>query len=414
MKGSVVIIVRALYGLRTSSERWPVHLADTFRGFNFKPTRYDNNVWIRQSEDGNSYDYICIHVDNFMAVGKRAQRIMDEIKSVYTVKAEGPPDYYLGNDDKQDKKGRLCVVSKKYIKEVLTRIESIFGTLRKYANPSETGNNTELDDSNALGDKEHRQYQMLMGILIWVVGLGRSDVAHATSSLSRFSACPQEGHLSRAIRVFDFLQKTPNRRFVVDSRDPIVRGGKEALGKDFTKELCALYPDAAEELDANLPTPLVEEISITIFIDSENAHEKVTRRLIKGLIAFLGRTPVLYLSKRHGVIETSTYSAEFCAMKNFAEETISIRYMMRFLGVKVKIASLLCGENLGVIQNSTIKSSLLKKKHVAISYNKTREAAASVIVHPIKTDGTINYADVLTKSQDLKTFQSITDSYFYG
>ena len=26
------------------------------------------------------------------AVGKRAQRIIDEIKSVYTVKAEGPPD----------------------------------------------------------------------------------------------------------------------------------------------------------------------------------------------------------------------------------------------------------------------------------------------------------------------------------
>ena len=82
MKGGVVIIVRALYGLRTSSERWHAHLADTLRGFNFKPTRYDNDVWIRQSGDGNSYDYISIHVDNFMAVGKRAQRIMDKIESV--------------------------------------------------------------------------------------------------------------------------------------------------------------------------------------------------------------------------------------------------------------------------------------------------------------------------------------------
>ena len=81
----------------------------TLRGFNFKPTGYDNNVWIRQSKYGNSYDYICIHVDNFMAVGKRAQQIMEQIKSVFTVKVEGPPDYYLGNDYKQDKKGRLCV-----------------------------------------------------------------------------------------------------------------------------------------------------------------------------------------------------------------------------------------------------------------------------------------------------------------
>ena len=41
---------------------------------------------------------------------------MDEIKSVYTVKAEGPPDYFLGNDYKQDKKVHLCVGIKKYIK----------------------------------------------------------------------------------------------------------------------------------------------------------------------------------------------------------------------------------------------------------------------------------------------------------
>ena len=82
---------------------------------------------------------------------------MDEIKSLYTVKAEGPPDYYIGNDYKRDKKGRLFVRSKKYIQEVLTRIETIFGTLRKYDNPSETGDNPELDDSRALGNEEHRQ-----------------------------------------------------------------------------------------------------------------------------------------------------------------------------------------------------------------------------------------------------------------
>ena len=68
---------------------------------------------------------------------------------------------------------------------------------------------------------------------------------------------------------------------------------------------------------------------------------------------------------------------------------------------------------MGVIQNSTIKSILLEKKHVAISYHKTREAAASFTVHPIKTDGNINYADVLKKYQYLKTFQLITGSYFY-
>ena len=85
---------------------------------------------------------------------------------------------------------------------------------------------------------------MLMGTLIWVVGLGISDVAHATSSLSRFSVCPREGHLARALRVSGFLKKRPNRRYVVNSRDLISRGGKEALGKEFTQEqaLCIQTP----------------------------------------------------------------------------------------------------------------------------------------------------------------------------
>ena len=73
MKGSIVIIVRALYGLRTSSKRWHAHLADTLCGFNFKPTRYNNDVWIHQYKDGDCYDYICIHGDDCMAVRKIAQ-----------------------------------------------------------------------------------------------------------------------------------------------------------------------------------------------------------------------------------------------------------------------------------------------------------------------------------------------------
>ena len=190
---------------------------------------------------------------------------------------------------------------------------------------------------------------MLIGILIWVVGLGRSDVAHATSSLSIFSAYPQEGHLARALCVFGFLKKRPKGRYVVNSRDPILRGGEEALGKDFTQELGALYPDSAKELDANIPTPLVEEIRITVFVHSDHGHDKLTRISITGLIAFLSRTPEFYLSKQQGAIETSTYCAELSAMNTNVKEIIAIRYMMRCLGANVETASLLCGDNMGVI-----------------------------------------------------------------
>ena len=83
---------------------------------------------------------------------------MDKIESVWTVKSKGPPDYYLGNDYKKNKQGRLCVESKKYIKEAVIRVESIFGILKNITHPSKTDNNPEIDDSLTLSDKEHYEY----------------------------------------------------------------------------------------------------------------------------------------------------------------------------------------------------------------------------------------------------------------
>ena len=213
--------------------------------------------------------------------------------------------------------------------------------------------------------------------------------------------------MDRAMRVFGYLKKYSNRRIVVDSRDPILEGGKDALEKDYMKIFKDNYPNSTEEIDAKIPIPLIDELEITTFVDSDHAHDKVTRRSITGIIIIIGRTPVFFSSKRQGAIETSTYGAEFCAMRTAVEEVQSVRYMLRCLGVKVRHSSLVCGDNLGVIQNSTISDSLLKKKHVAIAYHKTREAAAAGIIHPIKVSSKNNFADILTKAVTGKTFWAL-------
>ena len=135
--------------------------------------------------------------------------------------------------------------------------------------------------------------------------------------------------------------------------------------------------------------------------------EKMTRRSITGLLILVGRTPVYFISKRQGAIATRTYGAEFYAMRTAVEEVQAVRYMLRCLGVKVKHSTLICGDNKGVILNCTMSDSLLKKKHVAIAYHKTREAAAAGIVHPIKIMSKHNFADILTKAVTGKTFWAL-------
>ena len=140
------------------------------------------------------------------------------------------------------------------------------------------GDHPEEDSSEILGDEDHKKYMMLIGMLNWIVCLGRMDVAFAVTSLSRFSACPRKGHLSRLLRIFGFLKKYKNRRIVINSDDPIVIGGKDVLKLNFQDLLQSQYPDATEEIDCKVPKPLVAEMDITVFVDSDHAHDKVTRR----------------------------------------------------------------------------------------------------------------------------------------
>eukprot|EP00957_Ditylum_brightwellii_P093387 7110858-Ditylum_brightwellii.AAC.1 len=153
------------------------------------------------------------------------------------------------------------------------------------------------------------------------------------------------------------------------------------------------YPEAHESVDKKVPEPLLDELAITAYIDSNYAHDKLTWRSITGLIIFVGRTPDMFMSKRQGAVETSTYRAEFVAMKTAGEEVMALRYMLRCLGVKVTKPTRILGDNCSVVLNSTIPSSLLKKKHVDISYHMAREAMAAKAVHPVKMKGDWNFAD---------------------
>jgi hypothetical protein len=107
----------------------------------------------------------------------------------------------------------------------------------------------------------------------------------------------------------------------------------------------------------------------SVFFDADHAHDHQTQCSITGIIVFVGSTPVLWPSKHQGCIATSTYTAEFVAMRSTVEEAILIRYMLHCLGILVMKPTNLYGDNFGVIQSATILEGELKKKHVAIAYH---------------------------------------------
>eukprot|EP00957_Ditylum_brightwellii_P015114 1139773-Ditylum_brightwellii.AAC.1 len=90
----IFMIRKALYRLATSCACFHYHLSDTLRAMDFLPTRFNRDVWIRLSKSGHTYEYICMHVDDFCIFSIAPDVVMKQIQVVYKVKSVGPPEYY--------------------------------------------------------------------------------------------------------------------------------------------------------------------------------------------------------------------------------------------------------------------------------------------------------------------------------
>ena len=95
------------------------------------------------------------------------------------------------------------------------------------------------------------------------------------------------------------------------------------------------YLDAYKEIDKNFPKAFGRTLQTTICADAAHAYNRMTRHSITGILGYVGCAPVLWISRRQGAIATSMYSAEFIALCTAKEEAISLRYMLRYLGVSI-------------------------------------------------------------------------------
>ena len=92
---------------------------------------------------------------------------------------------------------------------------------------------------------------------------------------------------------------------------------------------------------------------------------------------------------------------------------IEMRYKFRMLGIKLEPQTMMLGDNMSVVLNTTIPSSALKKKHLACSYHRIREAIAGrfIIFGQIKSES--NLADIGTKPLGTAAFQRLTSPYLF-
>lgn len=126
------------------------------------------------------------------------------------------------------------------------------------------------------------------------------------SMLFCYVVSPCEGHLQQVFHIFAYLKRHKQSQMVFGDTEPVFH---ESIFK--VCNWSEFYLDAKE-----LTPPTALQVHgcgvITLcFIDSDHAGCKVMRCLHTGVILFVNKVPILWLSKHQNTVETSTLGQSF-------------------------------------------------------------------------------------------------------
>ena len=129
MNGKILIIVKSLYGLKTSAARFHECLSDKLREMGYRPSLTDADLWM--IDKGTHYDYIATYVDDLLIWSRDPMAVIAKLKKSFILKGVGAPEYYLGGDVDQldehwtvDAVG-LALSAKTYIKNLIPKFEKL-------------------------------------------------------------------------------------------------------------------------------------------------------------------------------------------------------------------------------------------------------------------------------------------------
>ena len=212
--------------------------------------------------------------------------LRDELGSGYDkfeLKEEliGQHDQYLG--------GKLSLVetanntkawqfsSSQYVQEAVRNVEKYLATTdrvlpRKCATPLSTNYRPEIDTTQELHEVDETDaafyaafYHALIGMLRWIVELGRADICIEVSLLSHHLALPRQGHFDQALHIFRYLKAHHNAAMVFDPAEWNVPAA-DFLKKDWNYSVYGC-DGLTEELPIDMPKPLGKSMCMHVYVD---------------------------------------------------------------------------------------------------------------------------------------------------
>ena len=363
-KNKVWHLLKGLYGLKQSGRLWARKFRKEITKFDFKPITADTCIFKKTFKDGEVC-LIALYVDDIIIATKRTatfKRVKQMIESAFKVTDSGLLTGVLGVRVNQTP-DRITIDQAHYIETLLekhgmsdckpvdTPIAGYTGILP-------------ADDNEPRADQ--REYQQVVGGIMFANIATRPDLAFAISKLSQFCHDPTIRHHNALFRVLKYLKGTANHGLV------------------FVKGLKPQY-----------------------YSDAAFADNSVDKRTTAGFLMMNAGAACVWYSRKQRIVVTSTVEAEYVALAEGSKSAIWADRWMNEIGFITESPITLLGDNNGSISLTKNPENHARTKHIDVRYHFIREKVEEGLICVQYVNTKDQLADGMTKPLDRPRFEQM-------
>ena len=304
----VAHLKKALYGLRESPLLWYNEISQALKEAGIKRTNEEPCVFT------NGKVLILVYVDDILILSPKSEKkavndLVQHLRNKYDLREE-EFKWYLGIRvirDRINRKISLCQDA--YIDKIARKFKLNDPKLNIPAIPIPPVHF--VRNPGQASKEEIKEYQEMVGSIMYVAVMTRPDVARAAAQLARFLTNPAPAHIGAAKLCIRYLFAT---RFLT-----IVYDGKHS------------------------------EEALVIASDASFADDVETRRSSQGYVMMLFNGPVVWKAGLQDTVTTSTTEAELLSLERTAKESYSLNRLLQDISLDLGPLKLYC-DNLQTIR----------------------------------------------------------------
>lgn len=358
--GSACKLNRSLYNLKQSPRNWFAKLRDSLLNFGFHQSKADYTLFTFTRD--HEFIVVFIYVDDILLAGNNTStcdQVKRHLQSWFKIKDLGKLKYFLGIEFARSSSG-LFLSQRKFAMDILSECGLLGCKPADF--PMDPNHKLALADGPAYEDPT--RYRRLVGRLVYLT-ITRPELSYAVHTLYQFLQRPLQEHYDSVLRVLRYIKGNPGQGLLLSST-------------------C--------------------DLQLRAYCDSDWASCPITRRSITGYFITLGKSPVLWKSKKQHTVSRSSAEAKYRSMAAATSELLWIKALLQDLGVShLTPMQLYCDSQsaIHIASNSVFHE---HTKHIELDCHFVREhvMAKTISTKHIRTSS--QPADLLTKALSKKQF----------